>query len=110
MDKKVDLINHCVAVLAATDKFDCLNQFVQLKCLPVLDEWLQDIHQGKINDANSFKDGDKSVKEFLLVLYRALDKLPVNLHALQTFYFINYMRIPSIYRSKYEINKWKNYK
>ncbi|KAG2411243.1 hypothetical protein I3760_Q018200 [Carya illinoinensis] len=29
------------------------------------------------------KDGDKSVEEFLLVLLRALDKLPVNLQALQ---------------------------
>ncbi|CAA2999891.1 BAH domain [Olea europaea subsp. europaea] len=85
MDKKVDLINRSLlaGVLAATDKFDCLNRFVQLKGLPVLDEWLQDIHKGKINDGNSSKDGDKSVEEFLLVLLRALDKLPVNLHALQ---------------------------
>ncbi|KAL2459404.1 BAH domain [Forsythia ovata] len=85
MDRKMDLISRSLlaGVLAATDKFDCLNRFVQLRGLPVLDEWLQDIHKGKINDGNSSKDGDKSVEEFLLVLLRALDKLPVNLHALQ---------------------------
>ncbi|CAI9767330.1 unnamed protein product [Fraxinus pennsylvanica] len=85
MDKKVDLISRSLlaGVLAATDKFDCLNRFVQLRGLPVLDEWLQDIHKGKINDGYSSKDGDKSVEEFLLVLLRALDKLPVNLHALK---------------------------
>ncbi|KAL2539522.1 putative BAH domain [Abeliophyllum distichum] len=85
MDRKMDLISRSLlaGVLAATDKFDCLDRFVQLRGLPVLDEWLQDIHKGKINDGNSSKDGDKSVQEFLLVLLRALDKLPVHLHALQ---------------------------
>ncbi|KAL2539521.1 TFIIS helical bundle-like domain [Abeliophyllum distichum] len=85
MDRKMDLINRALlaGVLAATDKFDCLNQFVQLRGLPVLDEWLQDIHKGKINDGNSSKDGDKSVDEFLLVLLCALEKLPVNLDALK---------------------------
>ncbi|CAI9773768.1 unnamed protein product [Fraxinus pennsylvanica] len=85
MDKKMDLTNRSllVGVLASTDKFDCLKWFVQLRGLPVLDEWLQDIHKGKINVGNSSKDGDKSVEEFLLVLLGALDKLPVNLHALQ---------------------------
>ncbi|CAA2956596.1 BAH domain-containing Med26 domain-containing [Olea europaea subsp. europaea] len=85
MDKKMDLTNRSLlaGVLAATDKFDCLIRFVQLRGLPVLDEWLQDIHKGKINYGNSSKDGDKSVDEFLLVLLGALDKLPVDLHALK---------------------------
>ncbi|CAM8885689.1 unnamed protein product [Rhodiola kirilowii] len=84
-DKKIDMTGRAMlaGVVAATDKFDCLSWFVQLKGLPVFDEWLQEIHKGKIGDGNSHKNGDKSVEEFLLVLLRALDKLPVNLRALQ---------------------------
>ncbi|CAJ1975180.1 unnamed protein product [Sphenostylis stenocarpa] len=79
-EKKIDLASRSLlaAVIAATDKLDCLSQFVQLRGLPVFDEWLQEVHKGKIGD------GDKSAEEFLLVLLRALDKLPVNLQALQT--------------------------
>ncbi|KAG8378967.1 hypothetical protein BUALT_Bualt07G0039500 [Buddleja alternifolia] len=85
MERKMDLVNRSMlaGVITAIDKVDCLNRFVQLRGLPVLDEWLQDIHKGKIGDGNSYKDGDKSLEELLLVLLRALDKLPVNLHALQ---------------------------
>ncbi|PIM99084.1 hypothetical protein CDL12_28425 [Handroanthus impetiginosus] len=84
-ERKMDLVSRSllVNVMASTDKFDCLNQFVQLRGLRVLDEWLQDFQKVKIGDGNSPKDGDKSVEEFLLVLLRALDKLPINLHALQ---------------------------
>ncbi|KAJ4826326.1 hypothetical protein Tsubulata_042413 [Turnera subulata] len=84
-EKKIDLVGRSVlaGVVAATDKFDCLNRFVQLRGLPVFDEWLQEVHKGKVGDGGSPKDNDKSVEEFLLVLLRALDKLPVNLHALQ---------------------------
>ncbi|KAF5476853.1 hypothetical protein F2P56_003545 [Juglans regia] len=84
-EKKIDLTGRSmlVGVIAVTDKFDCLSRFVQLKGLPVLDEWLQEIHKGKIGDSSGSKDGDKSVEEFLLVLLRALDKLPINLQALQ---------------------------
>ncbi|KAJ1387166.1 Transcription elongation factor, TFIIS/CRSP70, N-terminal, sub-type [Sesbania bispinosa] len=83
--KKIDLASRSslAAVIAATDKFDCLSQFVQLRGLPVLDEWLQEVHKGKVGDGIGSRDGDKSVEEFLLVLLRALDKLPVNLQALQ---------------------------
>ncbi|KAL6509611.1 hypothetical protein OROGR_022921 [Orobanche gracilis] len=82
-------------VLASTDKVDCLNRFVHLRGLPVLDGWLQDIHMGKIGDGNNLKDDDKSVAEFLLVLLRALDKLPINLQALQMCNIgrsVNYLR------------------
>ena len=41
------------------------------------------VHKGKIGDVSSPKDGDKSAEESLLVLLHALDKLPVNLQALQ---------------------------
>ncbi|ONI08422.1 hypothetical protein PRUPE_5G177500 [Prunus persica] len=84
-EKKIDLAGRSMlaSVVAATDKFDCLSQFVQLKGVPVYDEWLQDVHKGKIGDGSGAKDSDKSVEEFLLVLLRALDKLPVNLNALQ---------------------------
>ncbi|CBI15072.3 unnamed protein product, partial [Vitis vinifera] len=84
-EKKIDLIGRSIlaGVIAATEKYDCLGRFVQLRGLPVLDEWLQEAHKGKIGDGSSPKDSDKSVEEFLLVLLRALDKLPVNLQALQ---------------------------
>ncbi|XP_065872358.1 uncharacterized protein [Euphorbia lathyris] len=84
-DRKIDLVGRSIlaGVIAATDKFDCVNRFVQLRGLAVFDEWLQEVHKGKIGDGSSLKDNDKSIEEFLLVLLRALDKLPVNLHALQ---------------------------
>jgi hypothetical protein len=84
-EKKIDLNGRSMlaGVIAVTDKFDCLNRFVQLKGLSVFDEWLQEVHKGKIGDGSSPKDGDKTVEEFLFVLLRALDKLPVNLNALQ---------------------------
>ncbi|KAK7411151.1 hypothetical protein VNO78_02583 [Psophocarpus tetragonolobus] len=84
-EKKIDLASRSLlaAVIAATDKLDCLSQFVQLRGLPVFDEWLQEVHKGKIGDGVVSRDGDKSAEEFLLVLLRALDKLPVNLQALQ---------------------------
>ncbi|XP_044476799.1 uncharacterized protein LOC123204262 isoform X1 [Mangifera indica] len=84
-EKKIDLVcrSMLAGVVAATDNNDCLNWFVQLKGLPVYDEWLQEVHKGKIGDGSSPKDSDKSVEEFLLTLLRALDKLPINLHALQ---------------------------
>ncbi|KAJ1384249.1 Transcription elongation factor, TFIIS/CRSP70, N-terminal, sub-type [Sesbania bispinosa] len=85
-DKKIDLAGRImlVDVIALTERYECLGRFVQLRGLPVLDEWLQEVHKGKIGDGNMPKESDKSVEEFLLALLRALDKLPVNLHALQT--------------------------
>lgn len=85
VDKKMDLTSRSMlaSVVAATDKFDCLARFVQLKGLPVLDGWLQDVHRGRIVEVSNSKDGDISIEEFLLVLLRALDRLPVNLQALQ---------------------------
>ncbi|KAM6569883.1 hypothetical protein CsatB_017868 [Cannabis sativa] len=85
-DKKIDLAGRSMlaGAVAATDKFDCLSRFVELRGLPVFDEWLQEIHKGKIGDSIGSKDGDKVIEEFLLVLLRALDKLPVNLDALKT--------------------------
>ncbi|KAG6683613.1 uncharacterized protein LOC122289887 isoform X1 [Carya illinoinensis] len=90
-EKKIDLNGRSMlaGVIAATDKFDCLGQFVQLRGVPVFDEWLQEVHKGKIGD------GEKNVEEFLLVLLRALDKLPVNLHALQMCHIgksVNHLR------------------
>ncbi|XP_076896960.1 uncharacterized protein LOC143550138, partial [Bidens hawaiensis] len=84
-EKKLDLAcrTMLVDVISATDRFDYLSLFVQLKALLVLDEWLQEIHKGKIGDGSP-KENDKSVEQFLFSLLCALDKLPVNLHALQT--------------------------
>ncbi|KAK9107986.1 hypothetical protein Syun_023997 [Stephania yunnanensis] len=84
---KLDLASRVILadVIAATDRFECLGQFVQLRGLSVLDEWLQEVHNGKIGDINGPKDVEKSVEDFLLSLLRALDKLPVNLNALRTW-------------------------
>ncbi|KAK8521418.1 hypothetical protein V6N12_005324 [Hibiscus sabdariffa] len=84
IEKKIDLVSRSMlaGVIAATDKFDCLSHFVQLRGLPVFDEWLQEVHKGKIGDGSYSKD-DRTVDDFLLTLLRALDKLPVNLTALQ---------------------------
>ncbi|KAJ8747996.1 hypothetical protein K2173_012984 [Erythroxylum novogranatense] len=85
-EKKISLVGRSIlaGVVAATDKFDCLDRFVQMRGLTVFNEWLQEVHKGKIGDgSNSLKDSDKSIEDFLLVLLRALDKLPVNLQALQ---------------------------
>ncbi|KAJ8750405.1 hypothetical protein K2173_014320 [Erythroxylum novogranatense] len=97
IEKKIDVAGRImlVDVIAVTDRFDCLERFVQLRGLPVLDEWLQEVHKGKVGDGASPKESDKSVEEFLLALLRALDKLPVNLHALQSCYVgksVNHLR------------------
>ncbi|KAL1083327.1 hypothetical protein V6Z11_D09G192800 [Gossypium hirsutum] len=83
-EKKIDLVSRSMlaSVISATDKFDCLSHFVQLRGLRVFDEWLQEVHKGKTGDGSGSKD-DRSVDDFLLTLLRALDKLPVNLTALQ---------------------------
>ncbi|CAN1156821.1 BAH and coiled-coil domain-containing protein 1 [Linum perenne] len=85
-EKKIDLVGRSImaGVVASTDKFDCLDRFVQLRGLPVFDEWIHEVHKGRSGDGNGFKDSDKSAEEFLSVILRALDKLPVDLHALQT--------------------------
>ncbi|KAK1438851.1 hypothetical protein QVD17_04663 [Tagetes erecta] len=84
-EKKLDLAcrTMLVDVISGTEKFDCLGRFVHLRGLLVLDEWLQEIHKGKIGDGSP-KENDKSVEGFLFSLLCALDRLPVNLHALQT--------------------------
>ncbi|XP_031404606.1 uncharacterized protein LOC116213711 isoform X2 [Punica granatum] len=84
-DKRVELASRSLlaGVIAATEKFDCLSRFVQLRGLPVLDEWLQEAHRGKIGEGGGIRASDKAIEEFLLVLLRALDKLPVNLQSLQ---------------------------
>ncbi|KAG6545391.1 hypothetical protein Mapa_013240 [Marchantia paleacea] len=71
-------------VVAATERDDCLSRFVQLGGLPMLDDWLQEAHKGKVGDGGSPKEGDKGVEELLLTLLRALDKLPVDLDGLKT--------------------------
>ncbi|XP_074561551.1 uncharacterized protein LOC141817820 isoform X1 [Curcuma longa] len=71
-------------VITATDRYDCLIRFVQLRGLLILDEWLQEVHKSKTSDGVSPKESDKTIEELLSSLLRALAKLPVNLNALQT--------------------------
>ncbi|KAJ8772924.1 hypothetical protein K2173_028101 [Erythroxylum novogranatense] len=51
-EKKISLVGRSIlaGVVAATDKFDCLDRFVQMRGLTVFDEWLQEVHKGKIGD------------------------------------------------------------
>ncbi|KAK9747943.1 hypothetical protein RND81_02G025400 [Saponaria officinalis] len=95
--RKIDLARRSmlVGIIATTDNRDYLTQFIQLKGLAILDEWLQEVHKGKVGDRGNVKDSDKSVENFLLVLLRALVKLPVNLNALQMCNIgksVNYLR------------------
>ncbi|KAL9239585.1 hypothetical protein vseg_013894 [Gypsophila vaccaria] len=95
--RKIDLAGRSmlVGIIAATDNLDYLTQFVQLKGLVVLDEWLQEVHKGKVGDPGNVNNSDKCVENFLLVLLRALVKLPVNLYALQMCNIgksVNYLR------------------
>ncbi|KAK9104639.1 hypothetical protein Scep_021483 [Stephania cephalantha] len=97
VEKKIDLAGRImlVDVIASTDRYDCLGKFLQLKGVSVLDEWLQEVHKGKIGDGASTKENDKSVEDFLFALLRALDKLPVNLDALQSCHLgksVNHLR------------------
>ncbi|XP_031373534.1 uncharacterized protein LOC116188369 isoform X1 [Punica granatum] len=84
-ERKIDLSARTMltSIIVATEKSDCLSRFVQIRGLSILDDWLQDVHKGKTGDSSGLKDNDKVAEEFLLVLLRALDKLPVNLPALQ---------------------------
>ncbi|CAA7397828.1 unnamed protein product [Spirodela intermedia] len=85
-ERKIDLAGRVLLadVIAATDKSDCLGRFVQLRGVPLLDDWLQEAHKRKNGDGTTPKECEKSVDELLLALLHALDKLPVNLEALQT--------------------------
>eukprot|EP00250_Pteridium_aquilinum_P019214 c24346_g1_i1 orf=289-5058(-) len=84
--KLADVVSHrtlLAGIIAATEREDCLTHFVRLGGLPVLDDWLQEAYKGKLGDGNS-KEGDKGLEELLLILLRALEKLPVDLDALKT--------------------------
>ena len=47
-EKKLDLAGRImlVDVISGTERNECLGRFVQLRGLPVLDEWLQEVHKG----------------------------------------------------------------
>ncbi|KQK01967.1 uncharacterized protein LOC100824814 isoform X2 [Brachypodium distachyon] len=71
-------------IIAATESPDCLNRFMQLRGLPVLNDWLQETHKGKSGEGGSPKDTDKPIEDLILALLRALAKLPISLTALQS--------------------------
>eukprot|EP00252_Welwitschia_mirabilis_P004442 TRINITY_DN14789_c0_g1_i2.p1 TRINITY_DN14789_c0_g1~~TRINITY_DN14789_c0_g1_i2.p1 ORF type:complete len:1283 (+),score=172.19 TRINITY_DN14789_c0_g1_i2:1969-5817(+) len=71
------------AVIGATSRADCLQKFVQLGGLALLNDWLQDAHKGKLGEGCS-GDSEKAVDELLLTLLHALEKLPVDLEALKS--------------------------
>ena len=84
-ERKIDLPGKKLLadIISTTDKSECLDRFIQLKGVPLLDDWLQEAHRGKNGGDNvSPKEGNKSADELLLALLYALDKLPVNLDAL----------------------------
>ncbi|XP_062222051.1 uncharacterized protein LOC133921265 isoform X2 [Phragmites australis] len=85
-ERKIDFSGRVMLadIIAATESPDCLGRFVQLRGLPVLDDWLQEAHKGKSGEGSSPKETDKPIEEFLFALLRALAKLPINLTALQS--------------------------
>uniref|UniRef100_A0A0D9YY33 BAH domain-containing protein n=2 Tax=Oryza glumipatula TaxID=40148 RepID=A0A0D9YY33_9ORYZ len=85
-ERKLDFAGRVMLadVITATENPDCLGRFVQLRGLPVFDDWLQEAHKGKSGEGGSPKETDKPMEELLLALLRALAKLPINLNALQS--------------------------
>ncbi|GJN22242.1 hypothetical protein PR202_gb09793 [Eleusine coracana subsp. coracana] len=85
-ERKIDFAGRVMLadIIAATESPDCLVRFVQLRGLPVLDDWLQEVHKGKSGEGSSPKETDKPIEEFIFALLRALAKLPINLNALQS--------------------------
>ncbi|KAL5212971.1 hypothetical protein ABZP36_023818 [Zizania latifolia] len=85
-ERKIDLAGRVMLAdtIAATESPDCLDRFVQLRGLPVFDDWLQEAHKGKSGEGGSPKETDKPMEDLLLALLRALAKLPINLTALQS--------------------------
>ncbi|KAK3159067.1 hypothetical protein QOZ80_2AG0145260 [Eleusine coracana subsp. coracana] len=85
-ERKIDFAGRVMLadIIAATESPDCLFRFVQLRGLPVLDDWLQEVHKGKSGEGSSPKETDKPIEEFIFALLRALAKLPINLNALQS--------------------------
>uniref|UniRef100_A0A0D9VKW5 BAH domain-containing protein n=1 Tax=Leersia perrieri TaxID=77586 RepID=A0A0D9VKW5_9ORYZ len=85
-ERKLDFAGRVMLadVITATESPDCLGRFVQLRGLPVFDDWLQEAHKGKSGEGGSPKETDKPMEELLLALLRALAKLPINLNALQS--------------------------
>lgn len=69
-------------VIVATVREDCLQQFVELRGVSVLDDWLQDGHKAKSGDGSP-KDADKTMDEVIVMILQALERLPINLEALK---------------------------
>ncbi|KAH7300756.1 hypothetical protein KP509_24G078000 [Ceratopteris richardii] len=111
-----DIVSHrikLVEIIAATEKEDCLNKFVRLGGLPILDDWLQEAQKGKLGNGHH-KENDRTGDELLLSLLRALEKLPVDLDALKTCYvgksvnFLKGHRNPEVQRKARKIvDFWK---
>lgn len=85
MKKLADVMSRrtlLASIIAATEKEECLTYFVQLGGLRILNDWLQEAHEGKLGDVSP-REGDTASEEFLLTLIQALEKLPVDLDALK---------------------------
>uniref|UniRef100_A0ACD5YYT3 Uncharacterized protein n=2 Tax=Avena sativa TaxID=4498 RepID=A0ACD5YYT3_AVESA len=101
-------------IIAATESPDCLSRFMQLRGLPVLNDWLQETHKGRSGEGSSPKETDKPIEELILALLRALAKLPISLAALQSCSIgksVNHLRSyknPEIQRkAKCLVDSWK---
>ncbi|CAM0944234.1 unnamed protein product [Alopecurus aequalis] len=115
-ERKIDLGGRVLLahIITATESPECLRRFVQLRGLPVLNEWLQETHKGKSGEGGSPKETDKRVEEFLMALLRALAKLPINLNALQSCSIgksVNHLRshknVEIQKRAKCLVENWK---
>ncbi|XBI48566.1 hypothetical protein VPH35_112269 [Triticum aestivum] len=116
IERKMDLAGRVrlADIIAATESPDCLSRFMQLRGLPVLNDWLQETHKGKSGEGGSPKETDKPTEELILALLRALAKLPISLIALQSCSIgksVNHLRSyknPEIQRkARYLVDSWK---
>ncbi|XP_044952647.1 uncharacterized protein LOC123402758 [Hordeum vulgare subsp. vulgare] len=116
IERKMDLAGRVrlADIIAATESPDCLSRFMQLRGLPVLNDWLQETHKGKSGEGGSPKETDKPTEELILALLRALAKLPISLTALQSCSIgksVNHLRSyknPEIQRkARYLVDSWK---
>eukprot|EP01018_Ginkgo_biloba_P012058 Gb_05084 [translate_table: standard] len=80
LKKSTDVIRQwktVAGVIAATEQGECLNHFIHLGGLNLLEEWLQEAQKGKIGES------DKVAEEFISTLLNALESLPIDLEDLQ---------------------------
>ena len=69
-------------MITATVRHDCLKIFVQLGGLPLLNEWLQESHKGKLGDNGISNEFSRAIDDLILTLFQDLENIPVEFDTL----------------------------